>query len=257
MTIATFNANSIRSRLGVVLAWLQARRPDVLCIQETKAQDADFPAEAFREAGWHVVFCGEKSYNGVAMVSRAPLEGVRFGFDDGGPADATRLVRARCGGVDILNTYVPQGRAIDHPQYAYKLEWLGRVRALLERDYRPDGLLLWTGDLNVAPSDIDVDKPETKRLHVCCHEAVRSAFAAVAGWGLVDVYRAFHPEPGRYSFFDYRQPRSLERNQGWRIDHLLATPALAGKARAAEIDLEPRRAPKPSDHTFVWARFDV
>lgn len=256
-TLATFNANSIRSRLDAVLGWLAARQPDVLCVQETKVQDAEFPAEPFRAAGWHVVFRGEKSYNGVALVSRKPAEDVAFGFDDGGPEDATRLVRARFGKVHVVNTYVPQGREIDHAMYAYKLEWLGRLRKLFERHYAPRDKLLWTGDLNVAPFDIDVDKPETKRQHVCCHEAVRAAFADVVGWGLVDVYRKHHPEPGRYSFYDYRQPRSLERNQGWRIDHLLATPSLADRSRAAEIDLEPRRAEKPSDHTFVWAEFDV
>lgn len=257
MKIATFNANSIRSRLVPVLAWLEAHSPDVLCLQETKVQDAEFPEAPFREAGWHVAFRGEKAYNGVAVVSRRPPDEVVFGFDDGGPADAARLVRARFGALRLVNTYVPQGRAIDHEQYAYKLAWLRRVRSLFERAYRRDDLLLWTGDLNVAPTDLDVDRPETKRQHVCCHEAVRRAFADAVAWGLVDVYRQHHPEPGRYSFFDYRQPRSLERNQGWRIDHLLATPSLAAAARAAEIDLEPRRAEKPSDHTFVWASFDL
>jgi exodeoxyribonuclease-3 len=257
MTIATFNANSIRSRLGTVLGWLAAHKPDVLCIQETKAQDADFPVDTIRDAGWHVVFRGEKSYNGVAIISRSPADEVVFGFDDGGPEDATRLVRARFGDVHVVNSYVPQGREIDHAMYTYKIEWLGRLRTLFDRCYSTRDKLLWTGDLNVAPFDIDVDRPETKRQHVCFHEAVRKAFADVVGWGLVDVYRQHHPEPGRYSFYDYRQPRSLERNQGWRIDHLLATPPLAAKARAAEIDLEPRRAEKPSDHTFVWASFDV
>ncbi len=257
MLLATFNANSIRSRLTAVLGWLESRRPDVLCIQETKVQDAEFPVDAFRDAGWHVVFKGEKSYNGVAIISREPAADVVFGFDDGGPEDATRLVRARFGEVQIVNTYVPQGREIDHALYGYKIEWLRRLRALFARCYSSNDLLLWTGDLNVAPFDIDVDHPETKRQHVCCHEAVRKVFADTVAWGLVDVYRQFHPEPGRYSFFDYRQPRSLANNQGWRIDHLLATPSLAALARVAEIDLDPRRADKPSDHTFVWAAFDV
>lgn len=257
LTIATFNANSIRSRLDAVLAWLVLHQPDVLCVQETKAQDADFPVRAIRDAGWQVVFRGEKSYNGVAVISRLPPDEVVFGFDDGGPEDATRLVRVRFGKVHIVNTYVPQGREIDHAMYAYKIAWLGRLRALFDRHYTPRDKLLWTGDLNVAPFDIDVDKPEAKRQHVCVHEAVRKAFADVVDWGLIDVYRQYHPEPGRYSFFDYRQPRSLENNQGWRIDHLLATPPLASTARAAEIDLQPRRAEKPSDHTFVWASFEV
>lgn len=256
-TLATFNANSIRSRLGIVLGWLESHQPDVLCVQETKVQDAEFPAAAFVDAGWHVAYRGEKSYNGVALVSRKPADEVAFGFDDGGPEDATRLVRARFGALHVVNTYVPQGREIDHAMYAYKLAWLARLRGLFDRHYSVRDRLLWTGDLNVAPFDIDVDRPETKRQHVCCHEAVRKAFADVVDWGLVDVYRQFHPEPGRYSFFDYRQPRSLANNQGWRIDHLMATPPLAKVARAAEIDLEPRRADKPSDHTMVWASFDL
>ena len=150
MNIATFNANSIRSRLAPVLSWLERHRPDVLCLQETKVQDAEFPEAPFRAAGWHVVFRGEKSYNGVAIVSRRPPDEVAFGFDDGGPADAARLVRARFGDLRIVNTYVPQGRAVDHAQYAYKLEWLGRLRALFEREYRREDRLLWTGDLHLA-----------------------------------------------------------------------------------------------------------
>ncbi len=257
MIIATYNANSIRTRLDAVLKWLDERQADVLCIQETKVQDADFPAAAITDAGWHVVFRGEKSYNGVAIISREPAADVAFGFDDGGPADETRLVRARFGEVHVINTYVPQGREISHEMYSYKLDWLARIRKLLERDHTPQDKLLWTGDLNVAPYDIDVYKPETKQKHVCCHVDVRTAFASVMNWGLTDVYRKHHPGPGHYSFFDYRQPSSLERNQGWRIDHLMATAPLAELSQQAQIDLEPRQAPKPSDHTFVWADFNV
>jgi len=255
MIIATFNANSIRSRLDAVLQWLDQRQPDVLCIQETKVQDADFPVEAITAAGWQVAFRGEKSYNGVAIISRQAPDEVSFGFDDGGPADETRLVRARFGAVSVVNTYVPQGRDIEHEMYRYKIEWLARLRKLFERHYAPADKLLWTGDLNVAPFDIDVYKPETKQKHVCCHADIRKAFADVMDWGLSDVYRKHHPGPGHYSFYDYRQPSSLERNQGWRIDHLMATAPLAQLSRAAQIDLEPRQAPKPSDHTFVWADF--
>lgn len=257
MKIATFNANSIRARLDAVLLWLEEHNPDVLCIQETKARDDDFPLEAFSDAGWHVVFRGEKSYNGVAIISREEPDGVVFGFDDGESADETRLVRARFGSVHIVNTYVPQGRTIDHEQYQYKQQWLRRLLALFDRDYSPDDLLLWTGDLNVAPDDIDVYRPETKQKHVCCHATIRDVFAEVIDWGLIDVYRKFHSGTGHYSFFDYRQPSSLERNHGWRIDHLYATRPLADLAREAAIDLEPRRAERPSDHTFVWASFDV
>lgn len=256
MKIATFNANSIRSRLEIVLRWLERHRPDALAIQETKVQDADFPVEAFRNAGWHVAFRGEKAYNGVAVVTREKPDAVAFGFEDGGPPDETRLMRIRLDSLNLVNTYVPQGRAIDHPLYAYKLEWLARLRRDFEQRFSPRDQVLWVGDLNVAPTEIDVAKPETKRQHVCFHETVRRAFADTVDWGFVDLFRRFHPEPGHYSFFDYRQPRSLARNQGWRIDHLLATPPLAETCTAAEIDLAPRRADKPSDHTFVWTAFD-
>ncbi len=257
MKIATFNANSIRSRLDPVLAWLEQHQPDALAIQETKVQDHEFPVEAFREAGWHVTFRGEKSYNGVAVITREAPEDVSFGFDDGGPADATRLVRLRLGPLHLVNTYVPQGRAIDHPMYAYKLEWFRRLKRDFEKRYSPRDLLLWVGDLNVAPTALDVYKPETKRQHVCFHEDVRHTFADVKDWGFEDLFRRFHPEEERYSFYDYRQRQSLDKNQGWRIDLLLASPPLAAACHAADIDIEPRRAPKPSDHTFVWAEFDL
>ena len=166
-TVATFNANSIRSRLPVVLDWLEARRPDVLAIQETKVQDSDFPAAAIREAGYHAVFAGEKSYNGVALLSREPPEDVRHGFDDGGPADATRLIAARFGAVHVVNTYVPQGRDLAHEMYAYKLKWFGRLQKFFGRHFRPDQPLLWVGDLNVAPTPLDVHNPADHEDHVC------------------------------------------------------------------------------------------
>lgn len=257
MKIATFNANSIRSRLDVIRAWLAQHRPDVLCVQETKVQDPEFPLAAFTEAGYHAAFRGEKSYNGVAILSRRAADAVQFGFDDGGPADGTRLVRAVFGNVTVLNTYVPQGREIDHAMYQYKLEWFRRVRAHLDRHCRPDGLVLWCGDLNVAAEPEDVHAPEEYAQHVCFHADVRKAFAECRAWGFADVFRKFHPEPGQYTFFDYRTIRAVQRKIGWRIDYLLATPALAARARQCEIDLAPRLADKPSDHTFLWAEFDV
>jgi exodeoxyribonuclease-3 len=253
--IATFNANSIRSRLDVVLAWLRAHVPDVLCLQETKAVDQDFPAPAFTQAGYQVVFRGEKSYNGVAIVSRLKPTDVAFGLDDGGPADETRLVRARVAGVHVVNTYVPQGREIDHPMYPYKIEWFRRLRAYFERHFTPRQRVLWTGDLNVAPEPADLHDPEAQSDHVCFHTDVRRAFADTVAWGFTDVYRKHHPEPGRYTFFDYRTIRAVERNMGWRVDHMLATRSLAARCADAWIDLEPRRGPRPSDHTFLAAVF--
>lgn len=257
MRIATFNANSIRSRLPVILDWLDRQHPDVLCIQETKVTDDQFPSLPLIEKGYHVVFRGEKSYNGVAVLSREKPAAVHFGLDDGGPADETRFVHVTCGRLQVVNTYVPQGRALEHPMYPYKLEWFRRVRAYLERHSSPDALLLWTGDLNVAPAAMDIHNAAEQENHVCYHVDVRRAFADTVAWGLVDVFRKHHPEPGQYTFFDYRTHDAVKRRMGWRIDHMLATRPLALKSTDCFVDLEPRLQPKPSDHTFLVADFDL
>ena len=257
MKIATFNANSIRSRMDIILSWLHTHRPDALCIQETKVQDFEFPHQPIEDAGYHVAYRGEKSYNGVAILTSKKADEVRFGLDDGGPADETRLAHVRIGPVHIVNTYVPQGREIDHAMYAYKLQWFKRLRAYFDRHFKKDDLLLWTGDLNVAAEPMDVHNPEERENHVCYHQAVREAFADCRSWGFVDVYRKHHPEPGQYTFFDYRTINAVKRGLGWRIDYLFATPPLAEKSRDAFIDLDPRLGAKPSDHTFLAANFDV
>ena len=255
MKIATFNANSIRSRLPIILEWLEQYNPDVLGIQETKVQDEDFPREAIEAAGYHVVFKGEKSYNGVALISKSKPEDVRFGFDDGGPADETRLVRARIDGVDVVNTYVPQGRAIDHVMYRYKLGWYKRLKKLFEKEYASNRPLAWIGDINIAVEPIDVNNPAGKKNDPCYHIDAHNAFLDVCSFGFEDVFRKHHPDEEVYSFFDYRVPNSVERNMGWRIDYVLATEPLASKSVSCEIDLEPRKKEKPSDHTFMVAEF--
>lgn len=255
MKTATFNVNSIRSRLAIVLDWLAESRADVLCLQETKCPDPDFPEVDIRAAGYQVVYCGEKSYNGVAILSRFPLEHVLAGFDDGGPADATRLISAVVQGVRIVNTYVPQGRALDHEMYPYKLAWFERLHRWLDKHASPDQSVLWCGDLNVARTPLDVHNAKDKEQHVCYHAAVRDAFERVVAWGFTDIFRRFHPDEELYSFFDYRVKDSLERNIGWRIDYLMATAGLAEKCRDAYIDLSPRRREKPSDHTVMVAEF--
>ncbi len=254
---ATFNANSIRSRLDIIVEWLSAERPDVLCVQETKAQDKDFPLEAIADAGWHVVFRGEKSYNGVAILSREVAENVAYGFDDGGPADEARLIRARFGSVDVVNTYVPQGQAVDSPVFAYKLEWFARLRRLFEKRYSADSHVLWMGDLNVAPEPRDVYDAKHLAGSVCFHPDEQAALRMVMDWGLVDVFRMHNAQAGEYSFWDYRVPNAVKRNIGWRLDHIIATKSLAAVSRRVAIDREPRLLVKPSDHTFVIAEFDI
>lgn len=257
MRIATFNANSVRSRLDIILPWLTKHRPDVLAIQETKVEDKDFPALAFRGAGYHVVFRGEKSYNGVAFASRKKPSNVAFGIDDGKSPDETRLVAARFGSVHVVNTYVPQGREIDHPMFRYKLQWFRRLRDYFDRHFTPKSRLVWLGDLNVAPEPMDVHNPQNQADHVCFHDDVRRTFARTRDWGFVDVFRRHHPEPGHYSFFDYRTIRAVQKKIGWRVDLILATAPMAAACTDAWIDVKPRLQPKPSDHTFVVADFKV
>ena len=257
MRIATFNVNSIRARIGIVVAWLKKTKPDVLCMQETKVVDDDFPVMAFQGAGYHVAFRGEKGYNGVAIASRQPLKNVAFGIDDGGPRDEARLIRGTLGGVHIVNTYVPQGMDVKSPKYKYKLEWFSRLIGFFGKHYTPRRKVLWCGDLNIARTDIDLHDPKRLRGHVCFNPEVQAAFERVADWGFVDVFRKHHPEPGQYTFFDYRAPSALKAGKGWRIDLIMATKSLAAKSADCIIDLAPRKKPKPSDHTPLVAEFDV
>jgi len=258
MKIATFNANSIRSRVEVILSWLNKNRPDILCLQETKVLDKDFPALAIAEAGYSVVFSGEKSYNGVALISRTKPSTVRFGLDDGGQPDETRLLYAKVGPVHVVNTYVPQGREIDHPMYQYKLEWFKRLKAYFVRHFTTKMNLVWLGDLNVAPEAMDIHNAEKQENHVCYHVDVRKAFADTMDWGFVDVFRKHHPaEPDQYTYFDYRTRNAVQKGMGWRVDHILATRVLVKKSVNSYIDLKPRTEVKPSDHTFLVAEFDV
>ena len=252
MRIATFNCNSVRSRLDIVLGWLADHAPDVLCLQETKVQDAEFPLDAFRLAGWHVAFKGEKSYNGVAIVSKKPADELSFGLDSE-PADAPRLVHARFGALHVVNTYVPQGRELDHAMYAYKLEWFARLKKYFQKRFDSATPLLWCGDLNVARHPIDVSSPETKQDHVCYHQAVREAFEDILTFGFTDLFRQHNPDLVDYSFYDYRAPFNPEQKRGWRIDFVLATAPLAEKSVAAAIDIAPRTRPKPSDHCPLYA----
>jgi exodeoxyribonuclease-3 len=250
---ATFNANSIRVRLEQVLDWLRREEADILCIQETKVQDKDFPVEPIGNAGYHVVFRGQKAYAGVALISREEPQEVAFGLDG---EDEARLIRAVIGGIPVVNTYVPQGRSPDSPHFQYKLEWLARLRALFERDYSPDEPLLWMGDFNVAPEPIDVHDPQRLKNHVDFHPQARAALEQVREWGFVDVFRRHHPdEPDQYSYWDYRARNPVERGIGWRVDHVWATEPLARKSTRAWIDVEARLAERPSDHTFLVAEF--
>jgi exodeoxyribonuclease-3 len=255
--VATFNTNSLRARLHVVIPWLVEHKVDVLCLQETKVQDADFPDGDFEEIGYSVVHRGQKSYNGVAVASRHDIGEVVFGFDDpeNAPEDEARLVRCVIRGISIVNAYAPQGRGIDHPYFQIKLRWFRRLRELLEKDYSRDTPLLLCGDLNIAPGPMDVYSPETLGAHVCFHPDAREALKDLTEWGLVDIFRKFNPGPNEYTFFDYRVPNAVKRGIGWRIDHILGSRPMDRIAVRSSIDMRPRLMERPSDHTFLIAEF--
>lgn len=258
MKIATYNVNSIRIRLDTILAWLEKHQPDVLCIQETKCQDDLFPALILNSTGYHLHFRGMKSYNGVAILTKAAPAEVSYGFDDQFPdTDGARLIRVIVDGISIVNTYVPNGYKILTPQHEYKLKWFGRLKNYFAQHLAPDRPAIWCGDMNVAPEPIDVHSPEKHSRHVCFHDSVRNAYKDTVAWGFVDVFRDRYPDRQQFTFWDYLRPSSLEKNKGWRIDHILATRPLAGKCVEVAVDIEPRRALRASDHTFVWAEFDV
>jgi exodeoxyribonuclease-3 len=254
--IATYNVNSIRSRLHIIIPWLRENRADVLCMQETKVDNDKFPIGEFEEAGYSVVFNGGKQYNGVAVASLKKPEQVFSGFTDDGPSDKDRLIGGVFSGIAVLNTYVPQGRDRESPQFAYKLQWFKRLKQFLDERFTPAMPLIWCGDLNVAPEAIDVHDPKRLLGHVCFNPEVWEGFSAVKSWGLLDLFRKFHPgEPGHYTFFDYRVPGSVKRGLGWRIDHILATLPLAEESTHCTIDMNPRIMEKPSDHTVLMAEF--
>jgi exodeoxyribonuclease-3 len=258
MLIATFNCNSVRVRLPGILAWLAEHKPDVLALQETKCTDDQFPAAEFAAAGWHAAFRGEKTYNGVAVVTRAKPDEISFGLGDDEGESGTRFAHVRLGDLHVLNTYVPQGFELDSDRFRFKLQWFARLRAYLEKRFEPgESKLVWVGDLNVAPTAIDLYDPKGIWPHVCyCQEAI-DALASVVSWGFVDVFRKHLPQEGVYTFWDYRIPRSVQRNLGWRLDHVLATECVASNSTECFVDVEPRKADRPSDHTFVGARFDL
>ncbi len=257
MKVATFNVNSLRKRIPIVLGWLERHQPDVLCLQETKVQDSEFPLMALAPSGYEITYRGMKSYNGVAVLTRIKPEAVFYGFDDGGDSEDARLMRVVVGGVPIVNTYIPQGFEIDSPKYQYKLGWYDRLRRYFDKHLSPKEPAIWCGDMNVAPRPIDVHSPEKHLKHVCYHEDARKAYERTIAWGFEDVFCKLYPDRQQFTFWDYRAPSSLDANKGWRIDHILATSPMAATCRMVEVDIEPRRAAEPSDHTFLWADFHL
>lgn len=256
MKIASFNVNSVRVRLDIVLEWLKIHQPDILCLQETKAQDKDFPAQAFEAMKYHCTFKGQKSYNGVAVISKTMPDKVTCGFADE-PRDQSRFITAQFKDTVIINTYIPQGFDPQSEKFQYKLDWFKRLRGYLDRNLKPTDKIIWVGDLNVAPLPIDVHDPESHMGHVCFCPEVWQQLENVIEFGFIDIFRKHCDQPGQYTFWDYRMKGSLSRNRGWRLDHILATKPAAQKSTTCFIDIEPRKFFRSSDHTPIVAEFDL
>lgn len=255
MKVATWNVNSVRSRLERLLHWLDKVRPDVVCLQELKATDEVFPFDAIREAGYHSAVYGQKTYNGVAILSHSEPEAIERGMGGDAADPEARMISALVDGVCIISAYVPNGQAVGSEKYAYKLDWMQRLREYLDRQFEPSLPLILCGDLNVARDDLDVANPEKWAGSVLCHQESRDSLERILGWGLTDVFREHNPEGGLYSWWDYRM-LGFPRNDGLRIDHILATAPIAKRCTRAEIDREERKGTRPSDHAPVIATFD-
>lgn len=254
MRVATWNINSVRARIGRLRAWLERRKPDIVCLQEIKVDDERFPFGEIERAGYHAAVVGQKTYNGVAILSRREPDSVVRGLD-GDPHDTeARLVTVTLDNIRVLSAYVPLGTAVGTDRWVYKLEWFQRLKGQLERDLRPSDPVLLCGDLNVAPEDRDVARPDEWRDTVLCHEEGRSAMKDLMSWGLVDTIRLHHDGPGPYSWWDYRM-LAFPKGNGLRLDHILATRPMADRCTDAFVDRDERKGEKPSDHAPVIAVF--
>ncbi len=254
MKIATWNVNSLRVRLPHVLTWLDAEQPDLLALQEIKLPDPDFPAAEFLQRGYQLAFSGQKTYNGVAIVSRTPLTALQTEIPAFGDPQR-RVLFAETGGIAVLNLYVPNGSEVGSEKYSYKLAWLKHVCEFIRTLLAGHPRLVVLGDFNIAPADADVHDPGAWAGQVLCSPPERAAFASLLALDLVDCFRMFPQPANSYSWWDYRAA-GFQRNQGLRIDHVLASAVLAARCRACRIDRVPRTWERPSDHAPVIAEFE-
>jgi len=255
MLIATWNVNSIRARKDRVLSWLDDHKPDVLCLQETKTVDQNFPVQEFLQAGYTVALHGQKTYNGVAICSRRPIQTTDTGFDDGITEDQARLISATVDGIHFISAYVPNGQEVGSEKYEFKLAWMARLRSFLDRRFDPQDAIVLCGDFNVAPEDRDVYDPIGWRGSILCSEAERGALQRIVDWGLVDTLRHHTQEAGLYSWWDYRQ-LGFPKNRGLRIDHIYCSAPMISRCAESRIDRDARKGKQPSDHAPVLATFN-
>ncbi|MEL6553607.1 MAG: exodeoxyribonuclease III [Cyanobacteria bacterium J06621_11] len=261
MKVTSWNVNSVRTRLEHVTGWLETHQVDVLCLQETKVVDKDFPEQAFTDIGYHAYFYGQKSYNGVALISKAPLTDVQKGFgavlDEPAVGDLDeqkRVISGVLGDVRVVNLYVPNGSAIGSEKYEYKLSWLALLKQYLTQQLKVHPLLNVCGDFNIALENKDIYTDKRRDKHIMSSPVERETLKDVLSIGLSDAFRKFTDEGGHFSWWDYRSG-SFARNTGWRIDHHYLSPELYEIATSCTIDVEPRGLERPSDHTPVTVEY--
>ncbi len=255
MRIASWNVNSLRVRLEHVVDWLEQARPDVLGLQETKLIDENFPVSEIEALGYTCAFSGQPTYNGVAVLSRLPIEDITTeldGFED----PQRRVLGARIGPLRLFNLYVPNGQSVDSEKYRYKLDWLAALREQLRHELAQHEHTAVVGDFNIAPADADVHDPERWAGKVLCSAAERAALREILALGFEDTYRLFDQPDGNFSWWDYRAA-AFRRNMGLRIDLVLASSALSRRCVGAAIDKAPRKLERPSDHAPVYADFEL
>ena len=254
MRIATWNVNSINVRMPQLLGWLADEDLDVICLQETKTVDENFPVGALKEAGYDAVFDGQKSYNGVAIISRLPIENVQKNFLDDDHESPKRLIAGTVGGVRIVNTYIPNGTELWSDKFTFKLDWLMRLRRFFDEHYDGSDDVLLCGDFNVAMDNLDVWNVGAWEGKLHFTKTERAAMYNVLQWGFVDLFRLKNPELQEFSWWNYREG-AWQRNRGLRIDHIWASRELASRCTSCHIDKAPRALEKPSDHAPVIAEF--
>lgn len=249
MKLVTWNVNSLNVRLQHVLDWLKEHQPEALCLQELKMENAKFPTEAFDEIGYYAAFEGQKTYNGVAILSRSKPDDVvkgMAGFDD----EQRRVIAASIDGVRVVCVYIPNGQSVDSDKYQYKLNWLAALKTFMQQEIATYGDVALLGDYNIAPADADVHDPKLWEGKVLCTDLERAAYQGLLGLSMADSFRLFEQPDKSFTWWDYRM-NGFKRNLGMRIDHVLLTPNLASACDSAVIDLAPRKLERPSDHTPV------
>ena len=251
MRIASWNVNSAKARQDHILDYLKAGSADVLLIQETKTQDVNFPVDLYQDAGWNVVFHGQKSYNGVAIAARQPLTDVMSGLPGDAEDEQARYMEATIDGVRVATIYLPNGNPAPGPKFDYKLAWMERLNRRAEELLRDEIPVVLAGDFNVIPQDIDCYDPPGWEGDALTRAESRAAFNRLSLLGYTDALRACHPGQVLYSYWDY-QAGAWQKDNGVRIDHLMLSPEAADRLVAAEVDKGPRGLEKPSDHTPVW-----